>query len=200
MPPDTWFLRIAEPIDPWDPVLAMSEDDAVEQLTGEDSWSMFACADEAFARVILAAFYGARRGRGPMASVGYVVLGRELVEALGCRLEHTPQHFAAGPQGERWPPEVAEAHYDLLPIREEFVRSIRRQAIASSGALTRLSRAELLVEQVTLMRRADCVESFRKTVGERLRKLAKNERPIYDSLVTACQGSKTAPPTETDWK
>lgn len=193
-----WFLRIAEPVEPWDPAVPLAATAAKDLLA--PSWSMFSCATIAFARTILAAYYGGRSGRGPMHSVAYVRLGHELLQSLAStRLDHTPQNFVVG-GAPGWPPEVAAAHYDLSDLDEPAISTMLHAVRSAADDLVRVSRIELLSEQVLLLRRHDCSERFRTHVGQRLRKLSENEPPVFEQVVATCKEAGIEPPTRDDFR
>ena len=188
-----WFLRIAEPMECWDSASRLTVAEAAHQLGQDASWSLFVCSDELFAREVMGAYHGSRTGRGPLHDVAYVRLTRESIDYVsGAILEHSPHNFTFG-----WPTAVADAHHDLAPMSEERALPL---LLAGRGSLVRLSRIELLTEQIRLLRRPDCTEQFRSSVGQRLRKLSLNERPVFEALVRSCDGSAIGAPASEDFR
>lgn len=193
---ESWFLRVAEPRELWESTSSQAINEAATQLANDSCWSIFECASERFERTVLGAYYGARTGRGPMHSVAHVRFGRELLRRLpAIRLEHTPHNFTFG-----WPAEVAEAHFDLQPMDANAAEVLLRSVRTTPDLFHVLSRLGLLTEQVRLLRRPDCSQTFCSNVGQRLRKLSKNEHDVFEKLRHECEQAGFAAPTDTDFR
>lgn len=151
-------------------------------MASEPSWSLFKLGPPPAAVDCLTAFYGWRRGRGPLVPVGYVTFSEEELSRTGGRLVHTPHNFEWG-----WPPDVRLAHYDLVDQNQPDVERLLNDTQAMAERLVWIPRVEMLASQVALARRSDAPHEFRERVSERCRKLFRNERAVFDELNRALE-------------
>jgi hypothetical protein len=168
------YLRIAEPIEQWD---GTGEDPAAE-LAAQPDWSLYEVGTLSPVAIV-ATFFGNRSGHNPMRPTGYVLFTEAELLATGGAIHVAPANF-------EWPPEIADAHRDLMG-HERGAGAL----FATYDPRTRLqtiSRATLLGELAVLASRDDVVAKFRTNVVKRLRRVQTNDSALWAAVIAACTG------------
>jgi len=184
------YLRVANPLATWGDWPDGDAAIAAHQLLAEDrrDWSLFLANGDHFGRMVLGAYHGWRTGRGPLHGVGYLAFDPAELALTEGEMQPTPKHYTY-----QWPPELADAHHDLVGHTPGGVRALLA-AVALDSRLVRLTRIEVYVEEQRLVQRPDCVKAFAELARGRFKTLANLEPTIFQAVAVACAAAGVAPP------
>lgn len=164
---DAPLCRVLEPPNNWD---TGNHDERVRDFVGTSS--AVSTYDEAVCPglVVLAAYYGNRRGHGPANNASPKRLRFRLQEVLtvGGRLQQTS---AANP----WPPEYDRAHRDIVARQEAVAEHVVTLCERDETRVVVTSRSQLLVAIFALASRPEADGGFLDKVRVRARKLLRDE-------------------------
>lgn len=97
------------------------------------------------------------------------------VEANGGRLEKSD----AEPP---WPPEYNDAHHEITQGEHSVAQFMARAFAQDDTRMVMVDREELFSEMCALLTRPDAHQQLTKNSSWRLRRLFKEERPLWESL------------------
>jgi hypothetical protein len=172
------FLRIADPIELWDGT--KKADECALALAGEEDWSLFLVSPELQPPEILAAYYGNRRGYGPVCA-GYLLIPESVLLMTNGGLHQSAAMFD-------WPPEVRDAHYSLRAHNlAGCKRFYKRKNKTDEVSLLEISRVPLYAEMSRLASRPGADPAYQASVERRVEKLRNSSPSDVEALQSLLQ-------------